>query len=54
MSNLFNSVKVSELPRVLERAANSAFHCNFLFIKMRLPILPLMFGKSFGSDSVSS
>ena len=39
MSNLFNSVKVAELPPVLQRAANSVYHRAYVF-----PSFPLMFG----------
>ena len=39
MSTLFNSVKVTELPPVCERAANSAYHLSFfLFVKICLSV----------------
>ena len=38
---LFNSVKVAELPPAWERAANSAYHLLFsLFVKIYLFIFP--------------
>ena len=40
MSNLFNSEKVTKVPPVRERAANSAINCNLLFVKICLAIFP--------------
>ena len=42
VSNLFNSVKITELPPVWERAANSAYHLifKFYFVKIYLSIFP--------------
>ena len=37
MSNLFNSVKVTDLPHVWEKAAYSACQCNFV-VKICLSI----------------
>ena len=46
---LFNSVTVTELPPVLENAANSAYHlfCRCL-LRYVCPCFPLMFMASFG------
>ena len=41
----FNSVKVTELPPVWERAANSAYLLLDTFVHLEIP---LMFGISFG------
>ena len=38
MSNSFNSAKVTELPPVWKRAANSAYH--LLFVKICLSVFP--------------
>ena len=40
MSNSFNSAKVSELPPVWERAANSASSVILLFVKICLSVYP--------------
>ena len=37
---LFNSVKITELPPVWERVANSAYHVMSLFIGICLSIFP--------------
>ena len=46
---LFNSVKVTELPPVWERAANSAYHLLFrCLLGYICPSFPLMFRTIFG------
>ena len=41
LSNSFNSAKVTELPRVFERAANSALSSVIvLYVKIRLSVFP--------------
>ena len=56
MTNLFNSVKVTELPPVREEAANSAYHLKILlFDKICLAIFPFaVWDEHLGSDSTSS
>ena len=45
VSNSFNSVKVTELPPVLERVANSAYHLYFCcLLRYVCPSFLLMFG----------
>ena len=47
--------KVTELPSVWERAANSAYHLSLsCLLRYVCQSLPLMFGMSFGFDSASS
>ena len=48
---LYNLVKLTELPLVWERAANSAYHrCYFVICLLRYvgPSFPLMYRRSFG------
>ena len=56
MYPLFNSVKVTELPPVWERAANSAYHLLLrCLLRYVCPSPSLMFRTSdLGSDSASS
>ena len=49
VSNSFNSVKITELPPVKERVANSACHLWFCcLLRYVCPSFPEMFGISFG------
>ena len=48
-NNLFNSVKVTELPTVWERAVNSAYHLSFCcLLRYVRPSFPLVCWISFG------